>query len=307
MAIALTLQLVGAQPAVSQSGELMAYSVSRDPGLDPGASTWRTAPTVEVALSAQQSTWPFGGGSIRGLEAQAVHTDDMLYIRMSWADDTSNSDALAVDQFVDAAAIEFPAQAASSVPALCMGQSDSGVNIWHWQAGADGGRPESIEELSSNGYVDRYPSTDDLYFPAREAGNPVATRPPIQNLVALGFGTLEPADDQLVQGGAEWASGRWSVVFARELSHESAEQVDLGGEVTTDVVFAVWDGEADERNGMKSVSPFVVLYVSPDGTPRNVGAQLAILIGGAVGLGGFVLREVTTHRARQASSVPSSS
>ncbi len=188
-----------------------------------------------------------------------------------------------------------------------MGQSDSGVNIWHWQAGADAGRPASIEELNSNGYVDRYPSTDDLYFPARETGNPVATRPPTQNLVAVGCGTLTPADEQQVQGGAEWESGRWSIVFARELSHDSAEQVDLGRDVTTDVVFAVWDGEANERNGMKSVSPFVVLDLSPGGPPQGIAVPVAILIGAAIGLSGFVLREMTTNRASEVSSEPSSS
>ena len=303
---ALVLQLAGAKPAVSQSTALTAYRVSSDPGLDSGSGVWLQAPVVEVPLSAQRSAWPFGGGSVRALEAQAIHTDSMLYIRMSWPDSTSDTEALAVDQFLDAAAIEFPAQAASSVPALCMGQSDAGVNIWHWQAGPEAGRPTTIEEISANGYVDRYPSTEDLYFPAHAAGNTVARQIATQNLVAVGFGTLAPAADQDVRAGASWAFGRWSIVFARELSHASTDQVDLGQDVRTDIAFAVWDGDARERNGLKSVSPFVVLDISPDGPPRNVAVPLAILIGGAVVLAAFVAQEVSIHRRTQSTPTRSS-
>ena len=259
MAIAFTLQLLGANPAVSQSPTLTAHRVDENPGLDPSADVWRTAPAAELSLTSFGGVPGLDGPPL--LKTQAVHSDGMLYVHMSWKDDTPDNHQLSVDEFTDAAAVEFPAQAASSVPALCMGQADGGVNIWHWRASNEAGLPDSIEDLSSTGYVDRYPSTDDLYFPAREAGNPVALSHPVQDLVAVGFGTLTPATDQAVQGSASWENGRWSVVFARELSHEASEHVNLGEGASADIAFAVWDGEQDQRDGIKSVSQLLVLEV----------------------------------------------
>lgn len=292
-ATALVLQLQRTQPAVSQALELDSYQVSDEGDLiDPSASAWRRASSVDLPLTAQQAAWPMGGGSVPMLEARALHTDTMLYLRVSWTDDTEDSEAVAVDQFVDAAAIEFPAVADSSVPALCMGQSDSGVNIWHWQAGRTDGRADTIEELSANGYVDRYPSTDDLYFPARAAGNPVAAPAAMSDLVAVGFGTLAPASDQNLQGRADYADGRWQVVFARELSDESVDQIDLDTTATADIAFAVWDGSAGERNGKKSVSQFVVLALSPEGPPGRGTGGVAVVVALAIGatiIGGALL------------------
>lgn len=294
--VAVVLQLLGAQPAVSQSSVLTSYRTSTGPGLDPSSNLWGGAPAVDVPLTAQQVVWPFGGGSTRVVKAQALHTDDTLYIRMSWSDRTRDDEAIAVDRFVDAAAVEFPADAASSVPSLCMGQADGGVNIWHWQAGVENGRPSTVEALSGEGYVDRYPSTDEAYFPARAAGNPVADPTGTNELVAVGFGTLSNAERQHVSGHAEWAHSRWSVVFARELSSDSAQQVDLGQDVTTDVAFAVWDGNADERNGIKSVSEFVVLDITAGGRPTSSGLPLAILLGSSGLLGAFLLMERAARR-----------
>jgi len=278
VAAAFTLQLLGVNPAVSQSQVLTAFEASDDPGLDPFAAAWIDAPTVEMALTSQQLTWPFGGSS-NLLEARALHRDGMLYIRMSWDDATRDGRTLQVDHFSDAAAVEFPARAASSVPSICMGQTDGGVNIWQWRAGNEDGLPDSVEDLSPTGYVDRYPSTEELYFPAREAGNPVAQSHPVQNLVSVGFGSLSPAADQDVKGAAEWANGRWSVVFARELSHHAAEQVSLGEGASSDIAFAVWNGSEGERNGIKSVSQFVVLEVASGGAPRSTAAWLTIMFG----------------------------
>jgi hypothetical protein len=286
--VAFTLQLLGANPAVSQSQALVAYRTTESPGLDPAASIWDKVPAVEMALTSRQVQLPLGEPT-GVLDARAVHSGGVLFIRMSWDDDTPDTQAVGVDRFTDAAAIEFPARAASSVPALCMGQTDGGMNIWHWRAANQEGLPDSIEDLSATGYVDRYPSTDDLYFPARATGNPVSLSHPVQDLVAVGFGTLSPAADQAVRGSAVWDDGQWSVVFARELSHDAAEQVDLGEGASADVAFAVWDGSQGERDGIKSVSAFVVLDVAAEGIPRTTAAWLAIVFGSLLGVGVLAL------------------
>ena len=286
--VAMVLLILGANPAVSQSQVLTAHRVSAGQTLDPSASEWSEAPAIDIAMTSQQVTWPFGG-SVSNVEARALHSEGVLYLRMSWEDMTRDDTATHVDEFTDAAAVEFPAQAASSVPSICMGQTDGGVNIWQWRAAGESGLPDSIEDLTETGYVDRYPSTDSLQFPAREAGNPVALSHPVQNLVSVGFGTLSPAGDQDVRGSSEWDGGRWSVVFARELSDSAVEQFDLGEGASVDIAFAVWDGSNQERNGVKSVSQFVVLDVIGGGAPRSTTSWLTVVVGTALGVMAVVL------------------
>jgi hypothetical protein len=260
LVVAVVLQTTGANPAVSQSPELVAFPATSPVSLDTDAAAWGDASQIEIPLTAQQVVWPFGG-TVPTLKAAALHSEGRIYIRLEWQDATRDDDVVSLDTFVDAAAVEFPATAATSVPALCMGQADGGVNIWQWRAGAAEGRPNSITELSENGYVDLPPSEDDLYFPARAAGNVVSHPHVIQDLVATGFGSLDAASDQELQGAATWDGERWSVVFARELTSGAEDKISLGEGASTDVAFAVWDGSEQERNGSKSISAFVSMQV----------------------------------------------
>ena len=97
------------------------------------------------------------------------------------SDATPNSGTMRTT-FTDAAAIQFPAEAGSEVPFICMGQADQAVNIWQWRG--DQQLPPSAPV--DGGYVDLYPFEDDLYYTARQAGNPLSQtdRLPVQNLVA---------------------------------------------------------------------------------------------------------------------------
>ena len=163
---------------------LTALAVDQDPGLNPDAAVWDRPQSVEVTLTAQQLTYPMGGGTVPTIEARALHYQDMLYVRLHWADAQPNDRTVAVEDFADAVALEFPAESAASVPSICMGQADAGVNIWYWRADGEAGPPDLPAEIYPNTLVDFYPSTDDLYYPARAVGNPVATRSAVQNLVA---------------------------------------------------------------------------------------------------------------------------
>ncbi|HZP89933.1 MAG TPA: ethylbenzene dehydrogenase-related protein, partial [Actinomycetota bacterium] len=104
------------------------------------------------------------------------------------------------------------------------------------------------------------------FYPGRYVGNPFSgTRrsSPVDNLIAGGFGTLTADPTPVVTGWGVWHDGTWRVVFARPLAVGRAGNVDLGPDDWTDVAFAVWDGSAQERDGMKSVANFVALDVSP--------------------------------------------
>ncbi len=261
------LKVSDANPAMAQTQTVGAWSVSADPGLDGSAPQWQSIPPVYVATTAQQVTPPMGGGSINRVALRAVHWDDRLYVMLEWVDLTSDTVSERVEHFTDAAAIQFPAEAASTVPAICMGQADQAVNIWQWRANLQEGLPG----LPEGGYVDFYPSEDDLYFTAREAGNPLSQTDavPVLNLVAGGFGTLTAGETGDLGGMGVYSDHRWMVVFSRPYHAVGELQPVFSPDDPIDVAVAVWDGAKGERNGIKSVSSFFQMVVSPEAAPRR--------------------------------------
>ena len=65
--VAAGLMVMDVNPAVPQTVALTALRSSRDPGLDPSSSAWDDAPQVEIPLTAQEVTYPFGGGTVAGV------------------------------------------------------------------------------------------------------------------------------------------------------------------------------------------------------------------------------------------------
>ena len=99
-----------------------------------------------------------------------------------------------------------------------------------------------------------------------------------------------------MSGSGAWREGRWRALFVREMEPANDEQARFAPGETTNVAFAVWDGAAGDRNGQKSIAPFIELTVGPGeavaGADGFGGAQLliAIVIGVSllVGIAAFV-------------------
>lgn len=290
LVVAVGLRVMDANPAVAQTATVGAWRFSSDPGMDGMAESWQSIPPVWVSTTPQTVTAPMGGGEAGRVAVRAGHWDDRLFVMLEWADSTPDVGTLRVEDFSDAAAIQFPAVAGSVVPALCMGQADQAVNIWHWRADLQSEQPN--ERLQ---HVDLYPSTDDLYFPARAANNPVAVAPgPVQNLLAGGFGTLTPSDDQAVTGQGVHQNARWTVVFSRPMDSPGSLQPSFSGQGPVDTAFAVWNGALDHRNGIKSVSSFVQLrptdQLPPGESGRSTSGRVMVVpVAGFILLAGVVV------------------
>ncbi|HEX6222751.1 MAG TPA: ethylbenzene dehydrogenase-related protein [Acidimicrobiia bacterium] len=266
--VAVLLRVTDANPAIAQTQSIGAWLVSAEPVMDGSAPEWQSILPVFLPTTSQQVSPPMGGGAIERVAVRAVHHDDILYVMLEWSDMTSDEASDRHEVFSDAAAVQFPAEAGSEVPAICMGQADRAVNIWQWRADQQAEPPS----LPDSGYVDSYPSTDDLYFPAREAGNPLAQsqgRTAVQSLLAGGFGTLEIAGQGGLQGHAVHENGRWMVVFARPFVSADEMQPTFDGSTPVDVAFAIWDGSKQERDGIKSVSAFTRVQITPENPPRR--------------------------------------
>lgn len=262
--LAAVLMAVDLNPAVPQTTSLTALRSPEDPGLDPEAGAWDDAQEVALPLTAQEVTYPFGGGSIAEVRVRALSHDRKLYLRVVWNDSSRNATSDAVDRFTDSVAVEFPADAKATVPSVCMGQADGGVNVWQWRA--------DHQSTGSSALADAYPVDESL--PARELGNPIAQRSrAAQDLVARGFGTLAKAPTQSVRAhgvyskGDEQDAATWAVVFERPFAKPGRGQPAFSISDELDVAFAVWDGRQAERNGIKSVSQFGRLVLSSASQP----------------------------------------
>jgi DMSO reductase family type II enzyme heme b subunit len=188
-----------------------------------------------------------------------------------------------------------------------MGDPTAGVNIWHWRAAwqrdvANAGAP-SVDDRYPAAAVDGYPfSADPAYAPATALGNPVAIADrssAADNLVAAGFGSLTPDPFAGVEAWGEWRDGRWRVVFARPLAAGREGNAELSADTWTDVAFAVWDGDAEERDGMKSVASFVTLDLEPE--PLTAGGgfgewPLFLVLGAWILIAGFIATDLPRGR-----------
>jgi len=272
---ATALTLADMRLASSQTVTLLAKRSEKEIPLDdPFDRVWRRAGPVETPLSAQQTIPPKGGGD-RTVTARALHYEDRLYVLLEWEDDTEDSLVSQQTEFSDAVAVQFPVAPGETVPSFCMGDPTAPVNVWQWKAAWQRDMQQGfvdVEDAYPNMQVDLYPfEKEDVFYPARAVGNVYAEAPrqtAADNLLAGSFGTLTQAEDQIVQGTGEWRRGKWRVVFARDLA-AGGDYAQFAEDESTNVAFAVWDGSNGERDGMKSVSQFLTLEVSPDVAERG--------------------------------------
>lgn len=119
--------------------------VTERPGADlasPTAEGWSSVPASDVPLSSAPSGVPNADDtSIERVHVQAVRSDGEFYVRLQWDDPTRNTSADDPRRFIDAAAVQFPADT-SSRPPIAMGGTDNRVNVWYWSG--DGGTQELL-------------------------------------------------------------------------------------------------------------------------------------------------------------------
>lgn len=274
-AVAIVTGVLGVMPASSQVQVVPVRAAASVPDDDPFAGFWNDVQPVQVALSTQNVTRPMGGGTVDTVRVRAAHDGKRLYVVSEWSDRTQDMTIATTTQYADAAAVEFPAAGTSRIPAFCMGDPTAGVDIWHWKAVWQNDLDHGFT-TSRNQYpdmqVDEYPQADDPAFQTGlAAGNPLAVRDhasPVENLVAAQFGTLTHADVQDVGGVGRWKDGRWRVLFSKPLQGADGAPSFTPGQ-KTNAAFAVWNGSAGQRDGIKSVSQFVDLQISGETIARH--------------------------------------
>jgi hypothetical protein len=275
---ALTSALLGlfiVVPMVQGQGFIVtSKSISEDLPLDPRSSDWDKAPGVTIPLSSQiiftprATSTPLGRSSVRQVEVKSLNNGKQIAIRLEWPDRTDNSGQILEDTpyFKDAAAIQFPAPGGKEQPYFGMGNEGSPVNIWQWRSDLENDQAlraiplgdsyagESSSNVGRNWY-------DGVWKPLGPPKDKERMSP-VEDLIAVGFSTLSLQDSQDVMGkGVYDGSGKWSAVFLRDLQTKDKEDVVLKKGATVPIAFAMWDGNNEERDGLKSISTWHELKI----------------------------------------------
>jgi mono/diheme cytochrome c family protein len=245
---------------------------------------WESVPATNIVVS---PLW-WRNFDDPDLKVQAVHDGQSLAIRLSWHDGTKNEHSVKPQDFRDMTAVQF--FKGGPEPFLGMGSTKGTVDFWAWAAdwqadrkqyadvdtrypnmavdeylfeeggpggGGNGGGNGEGERLGDRKHPTSKQSKD--YLSGWAAGNllsdPTRTLS-ASGLQAKGFGTLTmlPRPSQLVTGNGEWSDSRWTVVLRRPLKVPADAGSSLAAGEKLSIAFAVWDGDARDRDGQKLIS-----------------------------------------------------
>ncbi|MBF0094713.1 MAG: hypothetical protein HQL34_09225 [Alphaproteobacteria bacterium] len=124
-----------------------------------------------------------------------------------------------------------------------------------------------MRDFYPNAHNDLYPDKVLLPTDARsymgamavESPMPHASRSPVLDHMAAGFGSLTVKPDQLANGKGVWSKGQWRVVISRPLAAASTLDPGLASGMETLAAFAVWDGGSKEVGSRKGWADWVPL------------------------------------------------
>lgn len=221
---------------------------------DPLDRAWENLDPVRVPLN---PLWP-EPNQIYAVAVSALTDGRRLALLLQWRDELPLNQAIRVQDFQDAAALQF--SLTGQYGFLGMGDQDNPVNLWQWKAGwqaeVESGRRPDVHDAYNSMHVDTYFATN--YATAVAADNVISQphQSPVEDANARGFGsfTSQPLAQQNVQGQGIWHDGFWNVVFVRDLKSKDADDVQFPGNQPVPVAFAVWNGEQRDRNGRKMLS-----------------------------------------------------
>jgi DMSO reductase family type II enzyme heme b subunit len=254
----------GCRPsAPAQVGEVVAARVGTVPA-DPADTAWRSAPVHVAPLLLQDMVEPrLLKASTADVRVQAATDGREIAFRLEWLDPTMDDVSLP-GRFPDGAAVQVPAELTADAPAPQMGEIGRPVEITYWRASWQAmvdGRGDTIRDIYPRAAVDHYPfesaslaegseeraAMAERYAPARRLGNPMAgpRDRPVQDLIAAGPGSLEPAPTTRSHGHGVRTKDGWAVVVRRPLP------TGFGDDRRSQVAFAVWEGAQEETGARK--------------------------------------------------------
>lgn len=195
--------------------------------INPNASEWNRTQEATIPLLQQSVVAPHGGGTVRDVSVKVLRLEEGMAFRLEWRDDTLDNGTKR-NAFSDAAAIEFPIDKSGDTR-LAMGHSGGPVNILYWRAETNplkGQFTDQAQELVAAGIHNRGAKPDNL---------------------------------QRLRSESSWRNRKWCVVIFKPFNNDDEASPKFEPNSELPIAFAVWNGGAGERRGLKSVSNWYVL------------------------------------------------
>lgn len=269
--ILLLLLLASCTKAPKLVNEVVAAAAKHLPAT-PDDSAWDAAPEHHARMVPQDLVEPRQlTPTTPEIKVRALTDGSEVAFRIEWADDSVN-DMPGPAKMIDACAIQIPEKQEKDLPEPQMGQEGKPVQVTYWRAdwqASVNGRGDTIRDLYPNASIDHYPHEAKAiepgsdaqkqmalrYAPARALGNvrsgPRAT--PVEDLVAIGPGTLSPGPSLGAKGKGIHRKDHWSVVISRKLPD------GLSVNQRTHIAFAVWQGSRQEAGARKMRTGWIPL------------------------------------------------
>ena len=264
----------GAQERVEQRRrELRTTRILQPLPMDPSDASWER---VQPAFVALLPLW-WRDERVEGVDVRAVHDGENLAIHLTWNDPTENAHQLHITAFGDGAAVQLSND--EDPPFFGMGDVAGTVNIWHWKSTWEGNRPnfpdisqaypralmdfdmsvKKIQPSQGPHLASKIEERDPTFYSGWGAGN-LLSRPDrpgaAEDLNARGLGTVhsQALRGQNVHGSGVWKEGVWRAMFLRALSASESGDINFRPGESVRIAFAIWDGQAGDRDGQKSVT-----------------------------------------------------
>lgn len=244
------------------------------PALDPASTVWTKRSAFSVTMLAQNMATPHATSlAVPSLKVRALHNGKQIAFHLEWSDD-SKDEVSSIARFHDAVAVQLAADLAKeATTGVTMGAVDNPVHIlqWKasWQSDMDSGQKTS-KEIWPNIYNDVRPEQlmpveqAKTWYPGWAVGNPMSQRDkksPVEELVAVGFGTLTTHKEQEAVGKGVHDGKRWRVVIAMPMKGSGTNKAEVTPGQTRQVAFAVWNGGQGQRGSRKQYALWAPMEV----------------------------------------------
>lgn len=250
------------------------YRAGDIPVLEPASPVWTKRPAFNVTTLVQNVATPHAVALVvPSLKVRALHNGKQIAFHVEWADD-SNDELSGLARFHDAVAVQLAADVTKEADtSVTMGSVGNPVHIlqWKasWQSDVDSGQKTS-KDIFPNIYNDVRPeelmSVDQakVFYPGWAVGNPMSQRDkksPVEELVAVGFGTLTTHKEQEAVGKGVHDGRRWRVVIAMPMKGNGTNKAEVTAGQTRQVAFAVWNGGQGQRGSRKQYALWAPMEV----------------------------------------------
>jgi mono/diheme cytochrome c family protein len=252
-------------------GSVRVARVNTPMPLDPLAVEWKQAAAVDLPMN---PLWQ-RPATVSHIVLRALYNDKEIAFLLEWKDPLLDSGAVRTEEFRDAVALQFALPSDQPLTFIGMGHQQGAANLWQWKS--DWQAQLAAAPAYPNAHNDFYPFGTG-FLAGRDAGNSLSAEKrstPVENLAAIGFGTLATQPAQTVEGRGVWNDGRWRVVFKRPLQGAGQNDVSFAPGATIPFAVACWDGAQGDRDGQKMISTWYQLRLAPAAATRKTASASA--------------------------------